>query len=315
MSTSSYAPPLATLLSCSLCVVIHVSVLVFDLSSFHYTLSPRLIIYLFPPGDLFRLLTSPYFHGSIMHLGMNMMSTAYLSTVLEKKFGTLPTLHLILALTLLVSSLHTFISFLAYCNPLYSTQKFMLEHSLGYSGVIFTFAILETSTSRVQSRSIYGLFEVPTQLYPWVLLILIQVLMPNISFLGHLSGILVGTLIVNGVLDKSIFPSPDFFRYIEEETRLVPTRVKNHELYVKVPDNFRGISKENEDATNSLFALIVKASSFALKFVRNIVEAVLVITGLGGGGSSPSAPRSTEMTARNAALAAERRALMSDENT
>lgn len=152
-------PPLATLFSVSLCCLIHTSVLVFDLSAFHFTLSPREIIYLFPQPDLYRLLTSPYFHGSLMHLGMNMMSTTYLSSVLERKFGTLPMLHLILALTLLVSSLHTLISFLTYVNPFYSTQKFMLEQSLGYSGVIFTFAILETATSAVQRRSVYGFFE------------------------------------------------------------------------------------------------------------------------------------------------------------
>lgn len=41
-------------------------------------------------------------------------------------------------------------------------------------------------------RSIFGLFTVPPRVYPWALLLVFQLLMPGVSFLGHLSGILAG---------------------------------------------------------------------------------------------------------------------------
>lgn len=52
------------------------------------------------------------------------------------------------------------------------------------------------------------MFQVPTKLYPWVLLIVLQFMMPNISFLGHLSGILTGGLYAAGWLQWCI-PAQD----------------------------------------------------------------------------------------------------------
>ena len=36
--------------------------------------------------------------------------------------------------------------------------------------------------------------QVPAQYYPWALLLLWQLLMPGVSFLGHLAGVLVGAM-------------------------------------------------------------------------------------------------------------------------
>lgn len=40
-------------------------------------------------------------------------------------------------------------------------------------------------------RSVYGLLNVPSRVLPYVLLIICQIIVPNASFFGHLSGILV----------------------------------------------------------------------------------------------------------------------------
>jgi hypothetical protein len=53
-----------------------------------------------------------------------------------------------------------------------------------------------TSKRFLSSRSVFGFFSVPAKLYPWVLLVLLQLLMPGISFLGHLGGILSGYLCI-----------------------------------------------------------------------------------------------------------------------
>jgi len=52
--------------------------------------------------------------------------------------------------------------------------------------------ILQVNQSLDANTSLYGLIQVPTKIYPWVLLIILQIILPNVSLLGHLSGMLIG---------------------------------------------------------------------------------------------------------------------------
>ena len=45
-------------------------------------------------------------------------------------------------------------------------------------------------------RSLFGFITVPAALYPIVLLLVLQLIFPNASFFGHLSGILCGYLLL-----------------------------------------------------------------------------------------------------------------------
>lgn len=45
---------------------------------------------------------------------------------------------------------------------------------MGYSGVLFSYALVEAFHSAETSRSVFGLFSVPTKAYPFILLVLIQ---------------------------------------------------------------------------------------------------------------------------------------------
>jgi len=56
--------------------------------------------------------------------------------------------------------------------------------------------------------------NVPTKYYPWVLMVAIQVIMPNISLLGHLCGAVMGFLHVHGHL-RWIMPSQDAAKALE----------------------------------------------------------------------------------------------------
>lgn len=47
--------------------------------------------------------------------------------------------------------------------------------AVGYSGVLFSYALIEAFHSTESSRSVFGLFSVPTKSYPFILLVLIQV--------------------------------------------------------------------------------------------------------------------------------------------
>jgi hypothetical protein len=47
--------------------------------------------------------------------------------------------------------------------------------AVGYSGVLFAYALVEAFHSPDTSRSVFGMFNVPTKAYPFILLVLIQV--------------------------------------------------------------------------------------------------------------------------------------------
>lgn len=63
--------------------------------------------------------------------------------------------------------------------------------AIGFSGVVFGLIVVDNSLTGATQRSIFGLFYVPAPLYPWTLLVIWQLIMPGVSFLGHLCGVLV----------------------------------------------------------------------------------------------------------------------------
>jgi len=71
------------------------------------------------------------------------------------------------------------------------TTNISHQCAIGFSGVIFGLIVVDNSMTGAVQRSIFGFFYVPAQLYPWTLLVLWQVIMPGVSFLGHLCGVLV----------------------------------------------------------------------------------------------------------------------------
>lgn len=75
------------------------------------------------------------------------------------------------------------------------------------------------------------MFNVPARIYPFVLLILLQVLIPGISFLGHLSGILIGIVISIGAASY-LLPSQETLQKIESYSFL--SRIVSQSNYVRV---------------------------------------------------------------------------------
>ena len=70
-------------------------------------------------------------------------------------------------------------------------QALAHQCAIGFSGVVFGLIVIDNSVSHATSRSIFGLFTVPARVYPWALMVLWQLLLPSVSFLGHLTGIVV----------------------------------------------------------------------------------------------------------------------------
>lgn len=82
--------------------------------------------------------------------------------------------------------------------------------SAGFSGIIFALLVEDNHLRGIQYRSLYGWTNLPSAAFPWILLVLWQLLLPHISLFGHLGGLLAGTLYSKGYLN-SIFPGPSTF--------------------------------------------------------------------------------------------------------
>lgn len=61
------------------------------------------------------------------------------------------------------------------CTAVTGDQSYMHSSSIGYSGVLFAYAGMEAFHSTQTSRSVFGIFSVPTKAYPFILLIVLQV--------------------------------------------------------------------------------------------------------------------------------------------
>jgi rhomboid domain-containing protein 1 len=152
-----------------------------------------------------------------MHVGMNMVSTAAISSVLEKRFGTLRHIVTTLWSILLTSSVYILVAL--FLSLGLGIDSLMYQHAVGFSGVIFHMSILECSLAPNRSRSVFGFFSVPSYLYPVALLVALQMFMPNLSFTGHLVGIFMGALQIFGFLDP-ITVRDEYLREMEGWTIL-----------------------------------------------------------------------------------------------
>jgi len=233
----------------------------------HYTMNPRGVLF---QHEFYRMITSSFFHGSLLHIGMNMMSYIALGKSLERKFGTLFMTFTVAYSVVLTSVIYMIIACATYAV---GSEKIMNQHSLGFSGVLFHLLVLE-STGRPntsQSQSIFGILHIPAKYYPWFMLVAIQFLMPNISFVGHLSGVLCGTLQSGGHL-RFIMPGIQLLRTTEDSQRL--RRIISLPSFITTP------------TTNDEFAIFTQSSpsggaqSFIIPmytFARNSIETVRFI--------------------------------------
>ncbi|XP_076908718.1 rhomboid-like protein 15 isoform X2 [Bidens hawaiensis] len=209
--------PFLTSVVVAVCSVIYLVCLLSGYDSFlEVCFLPSAVISKF---QVYRVFTSILFHGSILHLVFNMLALVPLGSELERIMGSIRLLYMIVLLATTSAIFHLLITLIAAYNPVYSYDQFMDECAIGFSGVLFSMIVIETSLSGVQSRNVFGLFNVPAKLYPWMLLVLFQLLMTNISLLGHLCGILSGFAYTYGLFNF-IIPGSSFFSGIESASWL-----------------------------------------------------------------------------------------------
>ncbi|PSS23547.1 Rhomboid-like protein [Actinidia chinensis var. chinensis] len=164
--------------------------------------------------QVYRIYTSILFHGSLLHVLFNMMALVPMGSELERVMGSVRLLCMILLLATSNTIFHLLIALLAAHNPFHPYQHFMNECAIGFSGILFSMIVIETSLSGVQYRSVFGLFNVPAKWYAWILLVVFQLLMTNVSLLGHLCGILSGFAYTYGLFNF-LLPGTSFYSAIE----------------------------------------------------------------------------------------------------
>ena len=172
------------------------------------TMYPRRII---ENGEVWRLITSMFGHLGIFHLVSNMYSFSFLGMTLETTIGTLSYFYHILVFGILSNLLAVGISYFMYFggDPMpINTQ------AMGFSGVLFALIVIDVHLSGGPNRSVLGFFTVPSWLYPWVMLFILSLIIPNVSFMGHLCGILVGYLYKFKLLSW-LTPPNSFFGKVE----------------------------------------------------------------------------------------------------
>jgi membrane associated rhomboid family serine protease len=161
---------------------------------------PGLVGAISPLNLLYRSLTSHVFHVHDMHLYYNMTSWLWKSRQMERRYGSVYYSILILVLSLSSSAL----SFLfARLLAVWGFPAYMDQCAVGLSAVLFALKVMLFYNSTGES-SVLGLFTVSSKYVYWVELLLVQLIDPTASWIGHAAGIGAGLLFVKGFLQPLV---------------------------------------------------------------------------------------------------------------
>ncbi|EFN88719.1 rhomboid-related protein 4 [Harpegnathos saltator] len=148
---------------------------------------------------------SNFEHGSDMHLYYNMISFILKGSYLEPIYGTMNFVLLLFILSTGCSAMYVSLGYIL--MQLTGDYGYYTTCAIGFSATLFALKVIALCEERDRLHNING-FQVQSKLAVWVELILIHLLVPNASFVGHLGGILVGCLysytFVGEIIDNMI---------------------------------------------------------------------------------------------------------------
>lgn len=101
---------------------------------------------------VYRIYTAILFHGSLLHVLFNMMALVPLGSELERIMGSVRLLYMTILLATSNALFHLLIALVVAYNPFRSYQYLMNQCAIGFSGILFSMIVIETSLSGVQSR-------------------------------------------------------------------------------------------------------------------------------------------------------------------
>ncbi|CAO2826300.1 unnamed protein product [Amaranthus hypochondriacus] len=157
--------------------------------------------------DLKRFFLSPFYHMGESHLVYNMLSLLWKGIQLETSMGSIEFASMVATLLAMSQGITLLLS---KSLLLFDYEKaYYSEYAVGFSGVLFAMKVVLNAQSD-DYTFVHGLL-VPSRHAAWAELILIQMFVPGVSFLGHLGGILAGILYMH--LKRS-YSGPNPLRYI-----------------------------------------------------------------------------------------------------
>ncbi|XP_076349858.1 rhomboid-related protein 4-like [Tachypleus tridentatus] len=170
-------------------------------------------------------------HADDMHLYYNMISFIWKGIRLEKRLGSLKFLYVIIVFTTLTGGCLVALSLIA--SELFDV-RFVDQCAVGFSGVIFALKVVTTYYwPRTQNTFLGMHLPLSSQYLVWAELLVIQLFVPQASFLGHLAGILVGLSYVKGPLKTVMdaFSSTVFAGFLIFRSRpdITPSRSQTRE--------------------------------------------------------------------------------------
>jgi rhomboid domain-containing protein 1 len=188
--------PPVTIFFLTLNILIHVlPIRIFDhqLSNISENcLNPEIIVLSFVNNHkiLFnRIIFSALIHVDDIHLYYNMLSLLWKGIQLELNIGSEVFLKLV-AFSILVS--HSLVIIITYlCTAVFGFQSSGFRScAVGFSAVLFSLKYV-LNHSATNDTHVMGI-TLPTKYAAWAELILVYLISPNSSFIGHLCGILAG---------------------------------------------------------------------------------------------------------------------------
>lgn len=145
-----------------------------------------------------RILYGTLEHADSLHLYYNMVSFIWKGMVLENMLGSGQFLYIVSLFSVLCGG--TLVG-LNYLLGTLVDSSFFYQCAVGFSGVIFALKVLDNRYFPGQRRHIMGLdINLPSGYVVWLELVLIQLIAPNASFVGHLAGILVGLAYAHDII-------------------------------------------------------------------------------------------------------------------
>lgn len=152
-------------------------------------------------GHYWRIITSAFSHISVLHLVFNMSALWSLGVVEQLGhigLGVEYYLHYTLVLVILSG-------FLVLGMYHVLIQRFKIEYfrrvtAVGYSCVVFGWMTILSVKQPSSKLELFGFLSLPISFAPFESLIFTSIIVPQASFLGHLSGIIVGYAIAWGLI-------------------------------------------------------------------------------------------------------------------
>ncbi|KAG2024321.1 hypothetical protein GB937_003974 [Aspergillus fischeri] len=164
-------------------------------------------------GSMYRLNTYPFIHVGFFHAFVNLLALTPLLERFEAEHGTLT------AVALFIGPLSTFPA-----GIYILIEKFILHSNTAVVGAsVWVFLLLGSEAIKTFKSNPYfslGTTKIPTWTSPLFACALVSIFVPNTSFLGHLSAIIIGYLLGLGYL-KVFVPPEKILRWIEGKLNLL----------------------------------------------------------------------------------------------